>query len=131
MVAADGDYYTHANIKILLNIPVANTDSDDKINIYGTEADNYVNTQISVHATALPLVITASPQLEVGNLADSLAASTFNYWQSPAKDRTLEHIEKWEKRIQDFIKAFYANMSASGITDNTIVKTASKITGRE
>ncbi len=131
MAAADGDYYTHANVKVLLNIPASNTDSDDKINIYGNEADNYVNTQISVHASALPLTITARPQKEVGNLADSLAASTFNYWQSPAKERTLEHIEKWEKRIQDFIKAFYANISASGITDNTIVKTASRITGME
>lgn len=131
MVAADGDYYTHANVKVLLNIPVANTNSDDKINVYGDEADNYINTQISMHATSLPITITASPSKEVGNLADSLAASTFNYWQSPAKERTLDHIQEWEKRIQDFIKAFYANMSASGIVNNTIQKTASKITGTE
>jgi len=131
MVAADGDYYTHANVKVLLNIPVANTNSDDKINVYGNESDNYINSQISVHETTVPIVITAKPELELGNLGDSLAASTFNYWQSPAKERTLEHIEKWEHRIQDHIKAIYANMSASGITDNTISKTASKITGTE
>ena len=132
MAAADGDYYTHANVKILLNIPASNTDSDDKINIYGAEADNYINTQVSMHAAGLPLVITARPALEVGNLADSLAAGTFNYWQSPQKDdKMLNAITKWEGRIQDFIKAFYANMSASGITNNTFSKTASLVTGTE
>ena len=131
MAAADGDYYTHANVKVLLNIPASNTDSDDKINIYGDEADNYINTQISVHNESLPIAISARPQKEVGSLADSLAASTFNYWQSPAKERTLDHIEKWEKRIQDFIRAFYANLSAGGTTDQTFAKSASKITGLE
>ncbi len=131
MVVADGDYYTGANVKVLLNIPVANTNSDAKVEVFGDEADNYVNSQISVHESSVPIVITAKPELELGNLTDSLAASTFNYWQSPAKDRTLEHIEKWEHRIQDHIKAIYANMSASGITENTITKTASKITGTE
>ena len=132
MAAADGDYYTHANVKVLLNIPASNTDSDDKINIYGNEADNYINTQISIHNASVPITITAKPQLEVGNLADSMAAATFNYWQTPAKERTLEVIEKWEKRIQDFIAAFLANINAhTGIVNNTFSKTASAVTGTE
>ncbi len=131
MAAADGDYYTHANVKILLNIPASNTDSDDKINIYGAEADNYANTQISIHVASIPLVITGKPELEVGNLCDSLAAATFNYWQSPAKDKTLEHIDQWKKAIQDFIIAFYAKMSAGGTTGNTFAKTSSSVKGTE
>lgn len=125
------DYFTLANVKFLLNIPASNTDVDAKINIYGAEADNYINTQISLHASSLPITITARPQKELGNLADSLTAATFNYWQSPAKDRTVDHIKQWERRIQDFIKAFYANMSASGVTGNTFAKSASAITGTE
>jgi len=132
LAAADGDYYTHANVKVLLNIPASNTDSDDKINIYGDEADNYINTQISIHNASVPITITSKPELEVGNLADSMAAATFNYWQTPAKDRTLEVIEKWEKRIQDFIAAFFANINAhTGIVNNTFSKTASAIKGTE
>ncbi len=43
----------------------------------------------------------------------------------------MEHIQQWEKRIQDFIRAFYARVSASGVTSNTFTKTTSAITGTE
>lgn len=132
MAASDGDYYTHANVKVLLNIPASNTDSDDKINVFGDEADHYISTQIyHFNDQSSPLTITGSPKEELGNLADSLAAATFNYWQTPAKDKTMEHIVQWEKRIQDFIRAFYARASAAGITANTFSKTASKVKGTE
>lgn len=114
-------------VKSLLNIPDSVTAPDEKINDRMVEADNYVNTQVGVHATT-PI---ANPDEELITLASSLAASTYNYWQTPAKDRTLESIEKWEKRIQDHILAVYAKKNPSGLSSTTFSKTASKVTGRE
>ena len=118
-------------VKSLLNIPDTVPDADEKANERMVEADNYINTQLSIHVTVPIANLNATNDTELVVLSSSLAASTFNYWQSPAKERTLEHIEKWEKRIQDHIMAVYAKMNPTGITNSTILKTASKITGTE
>lgn len=114
-------------VKSLLNIPDTVTAPDEKINDRMVEADNYVNTQVGIHATT-PI---ANPDKELITLASSLAASTYNYWQTPAKDRTIEAMEKWEKRIQDHILAVYGQRNPTGLTSNTFSKSASSITGRE
>ena len=114
-------------VKSLANIPDTTKTADEKINDRMVEADNYINTQIGIHAT-VPI---ANPDLELNTLAASLAASTYNYWQTPAKDRTLEHIEKWEKRILDHIKAVYAKTNPNDVTNDTFNKTVSGIDGTE
>jgi hypothetical protein len=85
------------------------SDSDEKLNGFMVEADSYVNNQISVHAT-IPI---SSPDDELVMLSSSLAAATYNYWQTPAKERTLDGITQWETRIQDHIQAVYGKKNPS------------------
>ena len=75
------------------------------------EADNFVNIQISPHAT-IPIT---NPGPELVSLASGLAATIFNYWQTPIKDRNLSGIEQWKKFVADHINAVYARKSESGL----------------
>lgn len=86
-----------------LNIPDSITASDEKIMSMGREADNYVNTQINLHA----LTPITNPDPEIVSLATGLAAAIFNYWQTPIKDRNLSGVEEWKKSIQEHILATY------------------------
>jgi len=86
-----------------LNIPDSITASDEKIMSMGREADNYVNTQINLHA----LTPISNPDPEIVSLATGLAAAIFNYWQTPIKDRNLSGVEEWKKSIQEHILATY------------------------
>ncbi len=86
-----------------LNIPDSVTASDEKIMSMGREADNYVNTQINLHA----LTPITNPDPEIVSLATGLTAATYNYWQTPIKDRNLSGIDEWKKSIQDHILATY------------------------
>jgi len=117
---------TLANVKRLCNIDTGDTDADDKINDNMTNADAYIDTQIEMHAT-----VPVTGDSELPGLADMLAAATYNYWQTPAKDRVIDGIDHWEKRIQDHIMAKYAKKNPTGITGGTFAKTNSKITGLE
>jgi len=102
-----------------LNIPDSITASDEKIMSMGREADNYVNTQINLHA----LTPIANPDPEIVSMATSLAAAIFNYWQTPIKDRNLSGINEWKKSIQEHILATYGrknpNFLAGGQTFGT------------
>lgn len=114
-------------VKSLLNIPDSVSAPDEKIGDRMIEADNYVNVQISIHA-ATPI---ANPDKELVTLTSSLAAATYNYWQTPAKDRTMEGIEKWEKRIQNHIMAVYGKKNPTGLSANSFSKSISAVTGTE
>lgn len=105
-----------------LNIPDSVTASDEKIMSMGREADNYINTQINLHATT-PI---ANPDPELISMATGLAAATFNYWQTPIKDRNLEGIEEWKKAIQEHILGVYGRKNPNLLSGGT---TFGKTTG--
>ena len=76
------------------------------------EADTYVRTQINIHSeTDLQQ---ADPELI--SLSSGLAASTFNYWQTPVKDQNLSAIKEWKKFIQDYILATYGKKNPNLLT---------------
>ncbi len=114
-------------IKSLVNIPDTVTAPDEKINDRMIEADSYVNTQISVHAT-VPI---SNPDQELITLSSSLAAAIYNYWQTPAKDRSIDGIKEWKKAIQDHIKTQYKKEDASGTTGDSVTLAKGNVTGLE
>jgi len=90
-----------------LNLPDTVSKSDSKIQDYMQEADNFVNIQISPHAD-IPIT---NPGPELVSLASSLAATLFNYWQTPVKERNLDGIREWKKFVSDHVNAVYARKS--------------------
>ena len=94
-----------------LNLPDTVSQSDAKIQDFMQEADNFVNIQISPHAD-IPIT---NPGPELVSLASSLAATLFNYWQTPVKERNLDGIKEWKKFVSDHINAIYSRKSASGL----------------
>jgi len=94
-----------------LNLPDTVSQSDAKIQDYMQEADNFVNIQISPHAD-IPIT---NPGPELVSLASSLAATMFNYWQTPVKERNLDGIREWKKFVSDHINAVYSRKSESGL----------------
>lgn len=103
------------------------SESDEKLNSYMTEADGYINNQISLHAVT-PV---ANPDSELVTRGSSLAAALFNYWQAPAKDRTIEAVEYFEQKIQDHILAVYGKKNPTGLSGSSFAKTNSSVTGME
>ena len=91
-----------------------------------SEADSYVNIQVGVHAVT-PLT---NPDNEIISLASGLAASIYNYWQTPAKDRTLEGIKEWKNSIAEHIKGFYGQKDRSGTSGDSFTSTRG-VTGTE
>ena len=111
MSSTASGYGSLAETRRRLNIPDTVDSSDEKIRDFINESDNYVNIQISLHATT-PLT---NPDSELVSLASSLAAALFNYWQTPTKDRNLDGIKAWKQHIQEHIMAAYGKYSASGL----------------
>jgi len=107
-------------VKRRLNIPDLTKSSDQKIADNMQEADNYVNVQINLHAIT-PITV---PDPELISLSSSLAASLFNYWQTPIKDRNLDAIKTWKQAIQDHILATFGRKNPNLLTGgNTFGKT--------
>ena len=104
---AQGQIANLREVKRRLNIPDEVGSSDLKIQDYIQESDNYVNIQVSPHAST-PLT---NPSSELVSLASSLAAAIFNYWQTPVKERNLSGIQEWKKFIAENINATYARKS--------------------
>ncbi|KKN26835.1 hypothetical protein LCGC14_0870670 [marine sediment metagenome] len=112
--------------KQYLNIPDSNTVSDEKIASHMRDADSFVNVQVGVHRDT-PL---KNPDRQLISLASGLSASLYNYWQTPAKNQTLDGIKQWEKRIGDHVRAVYGQEDITGHTGGTFT-TTSGITGTE
>jgi len=108
----ESGYASLRETKRRLNITDAIKSSQEKINDYMREADNYVNTQVGVHVPGVPVT---NADAEIVSLASSLAAALFNYWQTPMKDRNLEAIKSWKNSIQDHIVAAYGKFNPSGL----------------
>ncbi len=94
-----------------LNLTGIQTAPNEKVSDNMREADNYTNTQISLHATTP--VSPADP--EIISMASSLAAAFYNYWATPVKDRNLSGIKEWKQAIQDHILAAYGKLNPSGL----------------
>lgn len=113
-------------VKQLLNIPDSNQVSDEKIKTHMRDADSFINVQAGVHRDR-PLT---NPDDQLIALASGLSASLFNYWQTPAKNQTLDGIKQWEKRIGDHVRAFYGQEDITGHTGRTFTTTRG-VTGTE
>ncbi len=102
-----------------LNISDSVIASDEKIMSMARETDNYINTQINLHA----LTPISNPDPEIVSMANSCTAAIYNYWQTPIKDRNLSGINEWKKAIQEHILAVYGrknpNFLAGGTTFGT------------
>ena len=122
------DVLGFADLKITkarLNIPDTTTASDEKIQVFMQEADTYINTQIRLH----DITDLTTPDLELISLASGLAASTYNYWQTPAKDRTLDGIKEWKKHIQEYVLATYGKKNPTSLTGGNTFGRTGAITG--
>jgi len=98
-----------------LNISDSLTASDEKIMSMGRETDNYINTQINLHA----LTPISNPDPEIVSMANSCTAAIFNYWQTPIKDRNLSGIDEWKKAIQEHILAVYGRKNPNLLSGGT------------
>lgn len=112
--------------KQYLNIPDSNQISDEKIESHMRDADSFVNVQVGVHKET-PL---KNPDRQLIALASGLSASLYNYWQTPAKNQTLDGIKQWEKRIGDHVRAVYGQEDITGHTGGTFTTTRG-VTGQE
>lgn len=125
MSTPEQEFSNLTETKRFLNIPPSNTNSDDKIDVARNMADNYIVTQIQLHDT-IPFT-TAPPPLV--SLASALAASQYNYFQSPEKTDMLKDVKAWESRIQDYILANYAKKNPTGLTGGVAFGVTSGMTG--
>jgi hypothetical protein len=120
-----GGYSTLRPIKRLLNIEDSVTATDSKIQDRMKESDSYIDNQINLHA----LTPIENPDEELKMLANNLAGASFNYWQTPIKDRSIEGIKQWEKRIQDHILANYGRKNPNLLSGGETFSSTSRTTG--
>ena len=118
-------YSTLRPIKRLLNIEDSVTAVDSKIQDRMKEADSYIDNQVNLHAIT-PI---ENPDEELKMLANSLAAATYNYWQTPIKERTVDGIKQWEQRIQDHILANYGRKNPNLLTGGETFASTGTATG--
>jgi hypothetical protein len=120
------DYADLKQVKERVNIPQSNTNSDEKLGSFMKEADSFVNSQFSIFEIT-PL---SNPDPEIISLASGLAASIYNYWQTPAKDRTLDGVREWKKSIADHLKAVKGQKTLLDTSGNSFSSTKG-VTGTE
>jgi len=111
--------------KRFLNIPPSNVTADAKIDVSRNMADNYCNTQINLHEL-IPLNTVPPVLVSYGS---ALAASYYNYWQSPDKTKLTGDVKLWEGKIQDYILATYAKKNPTGLGGGTLFGVTAGITG--
>ena len=122
---SDSGYADFQQVKKRLNQDLVVTAPDKKIHDMMQEADNYVNTQINLHAIT-PI---ETPDPEIISLSTSLAATIYNYWQTPIKDRNLDPIKFWKQSIQDHILATYGRMNPNLLGGGNLFKTTTGFKG--
>ncbi len=108
---SESGYASLREVKRRINVTDSIVSGDEKCQDYMREADNYINTQIKLHAVT-PII---NPDAELISLGSSLAASFFNYWQTPLKDRTLEPIKAWKTSIQEHVMTAYGKYNPTGL----------------
>lgn len=111
MSSQSSGYADLRKTKRKLNLDDTVSSADLKIADHMTDADSYVNSQINLHANT-PIT---NPDNELIELASSYAATMYNYWQTPIKDRNLDGINKWEDKISQHVVARYGKYDKSGL----------------
>jgi len=124
--SSDSGYSDFQQVKHRLNQDLLVTAPDKKIHENMQEADNYVNTQINLHA--ITPIEAADP--EIVSLATSLAATLYNYWQTPIKDRNLDPILSWKQAIQDHILATYGRKNPNLLTGGDMFASTTGFKGK-
>lgn len=120
-------YSTLRPIKRLLNIEDSVNAVNSKIQDRMKESDSYIDNQVNLHAIT-PI---ENPDEELKMLANNLAAASYNYWQTPIKDRSIQGIHQWEKRIQDHILANYGRKNPNLLTGGETFASTGRTTGTE
>ncbi len=105
-------YADLTEVKRRLNISASNTAPNEKISDNMREANNYINTQINLHAIN-PIT---DPDPEIISIAISLVRTLYNYLQNPIKDRNLDAQNEWRKAIQEHILAVYGRKNPNLLT---------------
>ncbi len=111
--------------KRFLNIPLSNTDSDSKIDVFRNKADNYINAQIDIHET-IPIT---SPDPSLTSLSSSMAAVEFNYYQSPEKTDLREDVKDLREQIQGYLLAKYGRKNENLLAGGDTFGVTSAMTG--
>lgn len=111
--------------KRFLNIPPSNSTADAKIEVSKDMSDNYCNVQINLHEL-IPLD-PIPPSLV--SIASALAASYYNYFQSPDKTDLGKDVKHWEGNVQNYILANYAKKNPTGLSGGTPFGVTSAMTG--
>ncbi len=123
--SAGSGYADLKQCKLRLQISDSIVAADEKIQAFMREADSYINTQVNLFATT-PI---KNPDDELKMLSSSLAAALYNYFQSP--QAPMEGVKEYKKAIGDHIRANYYKETDTGLSADTISKTASAINGTE
>jgi len=111
--------------KRFLNIPLSNTDSDSKIDVFRNKADNYINAQIDIHET-IPIT---DPDPSLTSLSSSMAAVEFNYYQSPEKTDLREDVKDLREQIQAYLLAKYGRKNENLLAGGDTFGVTSAMTG--
>jgi len=119
------DYGTLADVKRKVKINTGATEADDELNDYLEDADEFINTRVTLMNETAPI----TGDEELNSLGTKLAAAYYNYWTSPVKD--LESSKYFEKKVIDHLRAKFTGTMEEGITQNTFSKTSSRILGTE
>jgi len=122
---ANRTFFELSAVKDKLHIDDA--DQDAYVERLGSEADNYINLQLSMATNSIPVSIGTDKELR--SLANKHAAAEYLMWNAPDHPRAL--YDSARKDIQDHIKTNYGKQNPAGMTRSTIAKTASKINGTE
>lgn len=117
-------YYNLNNIKGILNLDSDEHDEDEQIKRYANDADDYINTQLSVHVTT-PI---DDPDDQVRRFSERLAAAWYIYWNSPS--HPMQGVYDTKKEIDVYIQAVYGKKSG-GLYDSAVTKTSSNVKGTE
>lgn len=111
--------------KRFLNIPPSNDTADAKIDVSRNMADNYANTQITLHE----LVPLGSIPPVLVSYGSALAAAYYNYWQAPDKTKLTGDVKLWEGKVQDYILATYAKKNPTGLAGGKMFGVTASMTG--
>jgi len=117
------DYGTLDIVKRKLNLNTGATEVDDALNDYLEEADEFINTRVTLMNESSPLV----GDEELNALGSSLAAAFYNYWTSPSK--SMDGIKHYKEAIVNHLRAKFSGTMEQEVTQNTFSKSASRTLG--
>lgn len=119
------DYGSQTIVKRKLNLNTGSTEADDTIDDALEEADEFINTRVTLLNGSAPLVGDAS----LNALGSAYAAAIYNYLTSPSKP--MDGMKHYESKIINHLKAKFTGTMEDEITQDTFSKSASRTLGTE